>query len=161
MLHIRTILHPTNFSAHSRSALALACALSRDYGAKLVVFHALEVPVVYAGEGIMLPAMTEEYRAEAEEHLRQLKIPPSTIKPERLLAEGEAATEILRVCEDVGADIIVMGTHGRTGIERFLMGSVSEDVVRRAKCPVVTISKPLSPATLDLPAEDDTDDPKA
>lgn len=142
MLAVRTILHPTDFSEPSDYALGLACALTRDYGARLVVLHVVPPPPAFAAEGIV-PPLTGEVRAEAEDHLRRLRLPHADVRAERHLGEGDAATEILRVAREVGADLVVLGTHGRTGVRRLLMGSMAEQVVRRADCPVVTVTSPV------------------
>jgi hypothetical protein len=70
-------------------------------------------------------------------------VPHADARAERRLEEGDAVTEILRVAEEAPADLIVLGTHGRTGLARLLMGSVAEQVVRRAPCPVLTVKAPL------------------
>jgi nucleotide-binding universal stress UspA family protein len=145
MLLIRTILHPTDFSDRSEYALQLACALARDYGARLVVLHAYHMPPAFAGEGMAVLG-PEEFRADAEEQLRRLQVPQADVRTERRLEEGEPVSEILRVAGEIGAELIVMGTHGRTGVGRLLMGSVAEQVVRRAVCPVVTVTRPFPPA---------------
>ena len=142
MLPVHTILHPTDFSAPSAYALGLACALARDYGARLIALHVAHVPPVFASEG-MVPPAPEEIRAEAEEQLRQLPVPQDDVRVERRLELGDAAGEILRVAAEVDASLIVMGTHGRTGLGRLLMGSVAEQVVRRAACPVLTVTRPV------------------
>jgi universal stress protein A len=144
MLPVRTILHPTDFSDRSGNALALAQALARDYGARLVILHVAHTVPVFAGEG-MVPVSPEEIRAEAEEQLRALRVADDQ-RVERRLEMGDAVTEILRVARELPADLIVMGTHGRTGLGRLLMGSVAEQVVRRASCPVLTVSHPFMAA---------------
>jgi nucleotide-binding universal stress UspA family protein len=75
--------------------------------------------------------------------LDQLVVPDSTIRTERRYEEGEPVAEILLTAKECGADLIVMGTHGRTGLARLLMGSVADQVVRRAECPVVTVKVPF------------------
>ena len=146
MLAVHIILHPTDFSERSQYALRLACALARDYGARLIVLHVAEtVPIVY-GEG-MLPPDPGELLAAAQERLDRLQVPDANVRAERRLAQGDAAAEILRVAQEAHADLIVLGTHGRTGLGRLLMGSVAEQVVRRAACPVLTMKTP-SPETV-------------
>jgi nucleotide-binding universal stress UspA family protein len=142
MLPIRTILHPTDFSDRSAAALQLACALARDYGARLIVLHVTELPTVAYGEGVV-PPNPEELRAAAQEQLDRLQVPHGNVRAERRLEQGDAVTEILRVAQEAHADLIVLGTHGRTGLGRLLMGSVAEQVVRRAACPVLTVKTPL------------------
>jgi nucleotide-binding universal stress UspA family protein len=141
MLPIHTILHPTDFSEHSGSALQMACALARDYRARLIVLHVTVQPTIVYGEGVVPPDPVQVVE-EARAYLDRLAIPQG-IPVERRLAEGDPPAEILHVAADSGADLIVMGTHGRTGLERLLMGSVAERVVRKAPCPVLTVRTPF------------------
>jgi nucleotide-binding universal stress UspA family protein len=143
MLTIKTILHPTDFSNNSAFALQLACSLAQDYGARLVVLHVAAPPVIIYSEGVVPPDPESDREA-----LRQnlLEVPPwdPKVAVEHQMVEGDAATEILRQAVATNANLIVMGTHGRKGLTRLLMGSVAEQVVRRAPCPVVTVKTPLS-----------------
>jgi len=141
MLPIHTVLHPTDFSERSRHALRLAGALARDYGARLVVLHAELPPTVVYGEGA-LPLDPEITYREAREELNRLTVPDGDVRAERRFEEGDPAGTILRVARELPADLIVMGTHGRTGLARLLMGSVAEQVVRKASCPVLTVTTP-------------------
>ncbi|MER3416796.1 MAG: universal stress protein [Gemmataceae bacterium] len=141
MLTIRTILHGTDFSEHSAYALELASALARDYGARLVLVHVAPPPVVFYGESA-LPLEPKEYLQSVREKLEQIPV-GEDIPVERVLLEGDAVDGILRTAEDKGADLIVLGTHGRTGLGRLLLGSVAEQVVRRANCPVLTVRVPV------------------
>jgi nucleotide-binding universal stress UspA family protein len=138
MLAIKTILHPTDFSERSDFAFRLACSLARDYGARLIVLHVAEppVPVTPAGMLVLQPAINLDI---LREKLHQLQPPDPMIQVEHRLIVGTAATEILQVAEVSKCDLIVLGTHGRTGLGRLLMGSVAEQVVRRASCPVLTV----------------------
>jgi nucleotide-binding universal stress UspA family protein len=140
MLAIRTILHPTDFSDRSEHAFHLACSLARDHGARVVLLHVVSLPVA-AYEGVVLPPPIEEATEDAKRRLSQMK--PAAIPVEHRVAEGDPAEMILRVAEEIHADLIVMGTHGRTGLGRLLMGSVAEQVVRRAPCPVLTMKAPF------------------
>jgi nucleotide-binding universal stress UspA family protein len=150
MLHIKTILHPTDFSANSEPAFRLACSLARDYGARLIVLHVAAPPVVfYTPE--MFPAPVEDTRESVRERLLLMKPRSPETPVEHRLSEGEAPGEILRAARETKCDVIVMGTHGRTGLGRLLLGSVAEQVLRRAPCPVVTVKKPLPAPT---PAEE-------
>jgi nucleotide-binding universal stress UspA family protein len=145
MLAIRTVLHPTDFSQYSEFAFRLACSLARDYGARLMVLHVAAPPMAVAGQGVMM-FPPEDDLAPLREKLRQLRPRDLKVQVEQRLLEGDAATEILRLAEETKCDVIVIGTHGRTGLARLLMGSVAEQVVRRAPCPVVTVKTP-QPAT--------------
>jgi universal stress protein A len=139
MLNIQMILHPTDFSSHSENALDLACALCRNYSARLILLHVTKPVTAYHGDET-LPLDPEVIRAEAKQHLERLATPDAGYPVERRLEEGEPIPTILRVARDCGVDLIVMGTHGRTGLRRFIMGSVAEQIVRRAPCPVLTVS---------------------
>jgi nucleotide-binding universal stress UspA family protein len=143
MMTIRTIVHATDFSENSDVAFRLACALARDYDARLVVLHVVAVPpaVGYA-EGIMIPD-APPLREELMQRLNEIQSDDADAVIERRLVEGDVATEILRAAQDAHGDMIVIGTHGRGGLTRLLMGSVAEQVVRRASCPVVTVRQPL------------------
>jgi nucleotide-binding universal stress UspA family protein len=83
------------------------------------------------------------YREQMCDWLHRLQAPRSGVEIDHRLTDGEPHAEILRVAEDDRCDLIVMGTHGRTGLPRLLMGSVAEQVVRRAPCPVLTVKAPF------------------
>ena len=83
-------------------------------------------------------------REGAEEELHRLQAPDLDARLERRIEEGAPAGQILRTAEEVGCDLIVMGTHGRTGLRRVLMGSVTEEVMRHARCPVLAAKGPGS-----------------
>lgn len=140
MLAIGTILHPTDFSTGATLAFRLASSLARDYGARLLVLHVIEPPPVQGGMGVFMPP------AEIDRDLLQEKLALEFRDPQVLvehrLAEGDPATEIIRVADEVQADVIVMGTHGRSGAGRLFIGSVAEKVVRAAACPVATVKSP-------------------
>jgi nucleotide-binding universal stress UspA family protein len=150
MLPVRIILHPTDFSAYSDWAFRLACSLARDYGAHLIVLHVLERPVL-TYSGVMtppppLPPSAEERQA-ARERLHRIQPPGPAIEVEHVLEVGDPATAILEVAQERPCDLIAMGTHGRTGLGRLLMGSVAERVVRQASCPVLTVKTRQRPAS--------------
>jgi universal stress protein A len=134
MLPIRKILHPTDFSDHSRAAFDLACALARDYGAELLILHVNRATPIYAPDGIVVGVPVEE-PFEHED--------PS-IKVEHKLVDGDPAEQIVKAA--AGMDLIVLGTHGTTGLARLLMGSVAESVLRNAPCPVLTVRTPFKSA---------------
>lgn len=144
MLPVKTILHPTDFSRYSDYAFHLAHSLARDYGARLVVLHTYSPPALMAYDGMDVEWGTpESHRAMLDHKLRQIAIPGSEVKIEHRLVEGFAAETILETAQDTNADMIVMGTHGRTGFNRLLMGSVAEEVLRKATCPVLTVKPPV------------------
>jgi len=141
MLPIKTILHPTDFSEQSVLAFRLACSLARDYGARLIVLHIAEPTRPIAIEGVMMPPPVLD-QGLLREQLQQLRPEDPEVPVEHCLIEGDAATEILHAAGKAKCDVIVMGTHGRTGLGRLLMGSVAEQVVRKASCPVLTVKTP-------------------
>jgi nucleotide-binding universal stress UspA family protein len=138
MYAIHTILHPSDFSEYSSHALAVAGSLARDHGARLIVLHVAEPEVVVGESGILVP-LPPGCREDTLERLRGLPLPDPNIRVEPLLEEGNPVEEILRTAEQTRCDLIVLGTHGRTGLRRLLVGSVAESVLRRARCPVLTV----------------------
>jgi nucleotide-binding universal stress UspA family protein len=134
MLPIQTILHPTDFSERSDHAFRLACALAHDRGARLIVVHVMPVPILQE---------KRLYREEMQEALEAIRVLDPSIRVDRRLEEGDPATQILRVAQETNCNLIVMGSHGRTGLDRLLLGSVAEQVVRRASCPVMTVKTPF------------------
>jgi nucleotide-binding universal stress UspA family protein len=146
-LPIRTILHPTDFSERARYAFPLACTLARDHGAQLLVVHVARRPVIVAVDG-RGPPDPEHYQEELTAKLHTFRARNSTVRVRHLLALGaDPAAEILRGARENKCDLIVMGTHGSTGLGRLLMGSVAEQVVRRALCPVLTVKTPFPAET--------------
>jgi nucleotide-binding universal stress UspA family protein len=145
----RTILLPTDFSDHSDYALKLACALARDYRASLVLLH-VGPPATALAHAALLPVLATRHE-ELRQQLRQLVPADAKLHVEPRVEQGDPAAEILRVAQETHADLIVMGTHGRTGIGRLLMGSVAELVLRQAVCPVVMVKTPHTET--DLPSK--------
>src|SRR5262249_23190085 len=116
----------------------LATALARDYGGRMIVTHVvMPTSAVAYREMVLRGELSENYDALWEK-LRALRPADHALAVEHRLAEGDAAQEIVRIADEEKADLIVMGTHGRTGLGR-LMGSVAEKVVRQASCPVLTL----------------------
>lgn len=125
-----TILHPTDFSAHADCALALACSMARASDGRLLVLHVAPISQLYT---------KRYYREEIEEALRQRQASDPAVEMGWHLMAGEAISEILWLAQEIRCAFIVMGTQGRTGLTRLLMGSVAEQTVRNAPCPVVTV----------------------
>ncbi len=130
----KVILVPTDFSELSCKALTLAQKLARDSGGKLVVLH-VDPPLLAFAEPSHDP--TEH----AERLRRQLsEIRPANVNIEHRLVEGFAVDAIVRMAQEIQADLIVMGTHGRTGLGRAVLGSVAQQVLHSAPCPVITVN---------------------
>jgi universal stress protein A len=138
MLPLGTVLHPTDFSENSEYAFRVACGLARDYKARLILLHVMAPPmVIYAGGPV--PAETWPSIDEVQEKLRELQEQAHHVRVETQVMEGDPVDMILRAAEETDCDVVVMGTHGRTGLGRLLMGSVAEAVIRKAPCPVLSV----------------------
>jgi nucleotide-binding universal stress UspA family protein len=126
----------TDFSERSQDAFQLACSLARDHGARLIILHVTSMPdLAYKGYGAPgSPLLADEYLAKVRQDLEKLQPSDPQLVFERRLEEGDPASEIIRVAAETGTDVIVMGTHGQTGLRHLLMGSVAEQVVRKAPC---------------------------
>jgi nucleotide-binding universal stress UspA family protein len=142
---ILVILHPTDVSECSRASLHVARRLARDVGARLVVLHVTPVEVVLEGT-LAGGGDPDADRDSLEEICEEMEGPDLKCPVETRLERGDPTAKILRVAGEIEADLIVMGTHGRSGLGRALMGSVAEAVLRRARCPVlITRSTPPEP----------------
>lgn len=147
MLHVKCILHPTDHSDHANYAWSVACALARDYGARIVLLHVAPLAVIGGPELMPSPQTIPDLTAlKASHEAGLLKVQPTdpNIHVDRYVIFGDPATEILQLAQDTSCDLVVMGTHGRTGLSRILMGSVAETVIRKATCPVLVVKLPLS-----------------
>ncbi|MBO0696975.1 MAG: universal stress protein [Zavarzinella sp.] len=147
MKRIRTILHPTDFSPGSDVAFRYACDLAQDYDAKVLVVYAQGPVIPFGADGVVISPDMDELRAVAEQQLAGIRPADSAVRLERVYRDGPAAGVILDVAAEAKADLIVMGTHGRTGIGRLFLGSVAEEVLRKAPCPVLTVKATAPPAT--------------
>ena len=139
-MNYKKILFATDFSPASETALQYATSLARDSGATLLIAHVEELPMPYAG-GEMYFAQPEYPNPEIRRMLDDVVPTDKNVRYEHRLVMGSAADDIVRIAEEEEADLIVIGTHGRTGLKRVLMGSVAECVMRLAKCPVLTIKQ--------------------
>jgi len=135
---IKVILHPTDFSPCSEAAVRVARLLARDLGARLVVLHVAPFDILADG-ATMAPVDPRVFRDILEDVRKRLDGPDLKYPAETRFTQGDAAAEILRVTLELGCGLIVMGTHGRTGLGRLLMGSVVEFVMPRAACPVLVV----------------------
>lgn len=140
MLTIRGILHPTDFSEVSKNAFRLACCLAHDYRAPLYVLH-VGTPFEAFENEKLFESHSAQYLAQAWEKLGELKHPG--VEVHRFIEEGNPAEQILRFASSLHCDYIVMGSHGRTGLNRLLLGSVAEQVVRGAACQVLIVKAPV------------------
>ena len=137
----RVIVHPTDFSENSRAALEVARALAVDHGARLVIIHVTPPAILMDGTvaGEIDPAA---YRTALEDLRARYDGPDLKYPIETRLILGSDREEILAAANEIGCDLIVMGTHGRSALGRLLMGSVAESVLPRANCPVMVVKSP-------------------
>jgi len=142
----KAILHPTDFSECSKAGFKLACDLAEMSHAKVIVLHVF-VPAVRAPNEFPLPEMELESKEEAQRQLNMILPFSANVPVEHRFVKGSAAEVILDVAKQTKVDLIVMGTLGRSGLKRLLLGSVTEHVQRHAPCPVLT-TKPGEKETL-------------
>ncbi|HWE39444.1 MAG TPA: universal stress protein [Isosphaeraceae bacterium] len=160
MDHDQTILFAADFSARSRAAFDVACSLADEATTRIVALHVVEPgpvpePTVSFGELGLMDAEDESglgYRERLELRLRRYYVPHRPVELEYRVAVGTPADVVLRTAEEVGADLIVMGSHGRSGMRRLLAGSVAESVLRRSRYPVLALSSLDAPPTVGEPA---------
>jgi nucleotide-binding universal stress UspA family protein len=134
-MKLQTIVFPTDFSPASESALGVATTVARATTARLLIVHVKHEP---HGEKPSEAAMDPDSISLAR-MLEEVRPNDTTVPYAHRLVSGTAAEEIIALAERERADLIVMATHGRTGLARMLMGSVAEEVVRRASCAVLTV----------------------
>jgi universal stress protein A len=142
-MNAKKILLPVDFSTAGEAALKMATMLARDSGATLIVLHVEEPPMAYGG-GELYYGLTDPDRSELTRMLHEVKPTDASIPVVYRLVTGDPAMSVVQAAEEEGADFIVVGSHGRTGLGRLLMGSVAEAIVRHAKCPVVTVKAPAA-----------------
>jgi nucleotide-binding universal stress UspA family protein len=139
VIRIEKILYPTDFSSYSNQAYFHAIALAEAHRASLTILF------VYNPDGTATPGSQgneAEDRRYWREQLEQIRPTDPRIAVRHVFVEGDPAAEIVRYCRDATMDLVVMGTHGRTGLERLLLGSVAEKVLRDAPCSVLVVKLP-------------------
>ncbi len=148
-LQLRKVLVPTDFSGCANYALPYAAAIARAAGAKIMCVHVVEpiVPAVgYTGlaEPMPIADISEQLEDSAERELPELAECEefNGLDVEELIVHGDAAAEIVRVAGEHKVDLIVVSSHGRTGLGRIIFGSTAEAVVRHASCPVLVVKPP-------------------
>jgi len=141
-LRPQTILVPTDFSPCAKQAAEEALALARGFGSRLVFLHVLDIryiyPAVYGTEPVLSPTLTaEDVEPDWQEFLYDL--PLGGVRWEKQTRDGPAAQTIADAADETGADLVVIGTHGRSGLAHMLLGSVAEQVLRSTSCSVLTV----------------------
>jgi universal stress protein A len=143
-IRLQRILLPTDFSDYSAAATRYACELATRFDAELHLLHMLETHLGSTpglAMGLALPNYISESRAAAEKAMDDVLDPKWTAGRTviRALVEGSPKVEIIQYARKQNIDLIVLATHGRTGLTHVIMGSVAEAVVRTAPCPVLTV----------------------
>ena len=142
---IRRIVYASDFSRASRPAFTKAVDLAKAYRAELLVLHVLSIVPPVVEDGYMAPRLWEEIeagaRAAAQTQLDRLvvKARKARLRVKGLVVLGSPYENIARAAKRQRADLLVMGTHGRTGLTKVLLGSVAERVLRTSPCPVMTV----------------------
>jgi nucleotide-binding universal stress UspA family protein len=141
----RRIVHPTDFSRASQAAFGTAVELARANRAALTILHVITPLVPMIGEGYAAPQLYERMLADAQGHAgrelqaRLARARKAGVRAKGLAVEGLPHDRIVQTAKRLRADLIVIGTHGRTGLARFFLGSVASRVVATAPCPVLTV----------------------
>lgn len=145
MKAIRRVLHASDFSRASGAALAKAVAMAKVNRAELRLVHVLTPVMPIVGDGYVSPKTYEEIeastKAAGEKQLAALvrKARTSGVRVKALLTDGVPHEQILRIAKSKRADLLVLGTHGRTGFAKFFLGSIAGRVVALSPCPVLTV----------------------
>jgi nucleotide-binding universal stress UspA family protein len=142
MIHVKKILYPTDFSSYSNQAYLHAVALAENHGASLTIVY------------VFAPGADDTANGDRRfwrNQLEQIRPTNPNIPVHHVFLEGDPAGEIVRYARDTSIDVIVLGTHGRTGVERLLMGSVAEKVMRDAPCSVLVVKLPRGVSAAERP----------
>lgn len=142
MRTIEHILVATDFSHDANRALAMAAELARAFSARLTIFHVVQMPTyAFFGGGAFVPSpeLTADIMNDAKRWLAAAKERLTGLTVDTVCLDGDPTTLIERWAEEHEPDLLVLGTHGRRGLRRLILGSVAEHVLRVAKCPVLTV----------------------
>ena len=147
-LDIKKILVPIDFSDYSKSALKYAVNFCKNYNAEMILIYVVE-PVIYPPDfsmgQIAIPSVNAEMDERAKQELDKLAKTeiPNNVSVKAMIKTGKPFVEIVETARELDADLIIIATHGRSGVEHILFGSTAEKVVRKAPCPVLTLREPI------------------
>ncbi len=146
MINIKNILCPVDYSVYSEKALQYAIEFAGKYGAKLFLIHVLDIRVYDINDPDLYNVNIVDAETISKLKERLLKCVTEDTKGrvsvEAIVLQGVPFAEIIKASKEYDIDLIVLGTHGRTGLSHAIMGSVAEKVVRKAPCPVLTVRHP-------------------
>ncbi len=143
-MQIKTILFPTDFSNGARAAMDHAVSLARDYKAKIILLYVIQdisIAEWYIPSSLSVTDLVEDMQKSAWKEMDKwaAEVAAKVGDVEKAVVRGVPFVEIIRTAKEKNVDMIVIGTHGRTGIDHMLFGSTAEKVVRKAPCPVLTV----------------------
>jgi nucleotide-binding universal stress UspA family protein len=145
-IQVAKILVPIDFSDNARTVIEWGAHLAKEHGAKLLLLHAYHLPVEFQQlEGAYLPPdFWSNVKSEADQTLSKFAedLEKEGIEVETVVREGYPASVIIDEAADQSVDLIVIGTHGLSGLKHMLLGSIAERVVQKAHCPVLTVKAP-------------------
>ena len=145
---LKKILVPIDFSDYSKSALKYAVNFCKSFSAEMILIYVVE-PVIYPPDfsmgQIAIPSVNTEWDERAKQELEKLANTeiPNGVSVKTLIKTGKPFIEIIETAGELDVDLIIIATHGRTGVEHILFGSTAEKVVRKAPCPVLTLREPV------------------
>ena len=146
-MQINKILVPLDFSEHSEKGLRWAIGMAEKWQASVLLFHVVSTPIyppVMMETPLNLPQLQTSLREHAEQKMKEMATKEKNVRVESRVKIGEPFWDICRIAEEEKVDLIVMGSHGRTGLAHVLLGSVAERVVRHAPCPVLVVGRKVS-----------------
>jgi len=143
-MQIKTILFPTDFSQGARAAMDHAISLAKDYNAKLILLYVIQdisIAEWYIPSTLSVTDLVEDMQRSARNEMEKwgTEVSAKVKDVDKMVVRGVPFVEIIKTAKDKNADLIVIGTHGRTGIDHMLFGSTAEKVVRKSPCPVLTV----------------------
>jgi len=144
MIQLKKILVPIDFSEYSKNALRYAIEFAQHFGADIILIYVVE-PMIYPADfsfgQVSIPNMENELTRIGNEQLEKLITDEvaNKVKARKIVKTGKAFVEIIKTAREEEIDLIIIATHGQTGIEHILFGSTAEKVARKAPCPVLTV----------------------
>ncbi|OQA69035.1 MAG: stress protein UspA [Ignavibacteriales bacterium UTCHB2] len=143
---IKKVLVPIDFSDYSKSALKYAINFSKFFNAEIILIYVVE-PVIYPLDfsmgQIAMPSFSTEWDQRAKEELDKLAKKEINSSVKTIIKTGKPFLEIIETAKEENIDLIIIATHGHTGVEHIIFGSTAEKVVRKAPCPVLTLREPI------------------
>ncbi len=147
-MKIEKVLVPVDFSDYSKHALRYAIEFASQFNAEIILISVIE-PMIYPADFSMgqvaIPATDQNLHERIEEELKELEknVIGSKVKSKRIIKSGKPFFEINEAAREEDVDLIIIATHGHTGVEHLLFGSTAEKVVRKAPCPVLSLREPI------------------